>query len=144
LNTRPERISESLEALLRRLDPGGTWILFRLVKAWPEIVGEAIARRTEVVALKGQTAVIKVSSALWIQELGALKGSILQKLKEKLPDVAVSDLHFVYGRLKRKPSRLQRMPPRELRVAITGIELKDPQLQQAFDRLIERWGRAPR
>ena len=73
----------------------------RLVQAWPEIVGEAIARRTEVVELKFHTAVIKVSGAMWIQELNLLKPEILARLAARVGDDAVRDLRFVQGRLSR-------------------------------------------
>ncbi len=132
-----------LEALLRRLDPGGCFILVRLARVWPEVAGEAIARRTEVKALKFHTAIIKVSSTMWIQELTAIKHAILTRLRERLGDDSVRDLRFVPGRLSRRRSK-PRPRPRELRRAIVGLELKDPELRATFERLIEAWGRASR
>ena len=45
-----------------------------------EIVGETIARRTEIVSLKFHTAVVKVSGAMWIQELNLMKSQILARV----------------------------------------------------------------
>jgi predicted nucleic acid-binding Zn ribbon protein len=137
----PERVGNMLEALLRRIDPGGCFNLVRLIKTWPEVVGEAVARRTEVKALKFHTAIIKVSNAMWIQELTALRHAILTRLREKLADDSVRDLRFVPGRLSRRAPK-PRPRLRELRRAIVGLELKDPELRAIFERLIEAWGRA--
>jgi predicted nucleic acid-binding Zn ribbon protein len=139
----PERLGGALDDLLRRVDPGGGFVLVRLVRVWPEVAGEAISRRTEVKALKFHTAIIKVSNAMWIQELTALKHTILSRLREKLGDDSVRDLRFVPGRLSRRSSK-SRTRPREVRRALVGLDVKDPELRATFERLIEAWGRAVR
>jgi hypothetical protein len=48
----PEPIGAALQPLLDRIDREGHFAIVRLAKAWPEIVGETIARRTEIVSLK--------------------------------------------------------------------------------------------
>jgi hypothetical protein len=65
----PEPIASTLGSIIDRLDTEGHFAIVRLVQAWPEIVGETIARRTEVVELKFHTAVVRVSGAMWIHEL---------------------------------------------------------------------------
>ena len=75
----PEPIASTLGSIIDRLDSEGHFAIVRLVQAWPEIVGEAIARRTEVVELKFHTAVVRVSGAMWIQELNLLKPEILAR-----------------------------------------------------------------
>ena len=140
----PERIGSALQPLLDRIDREGAFGIVRLVKAWPEVVGETIARRTEVVSLKFHTAVIKVSGAMWIQELNLMRAQILSRIKDQLGDDIVRDLRFVQGRLSRKERPRLRSVPRATRHSIELPELKDPELRAAFDRLIEAWGRAPR
>jgi predicted nucleic acid-binding Zn ribbon protein len=140
----PERISNALQPILERIDREGAFGIVRLVKAWPEVVGETIARRTEVVSLKFHTAVIKVSGAMWIQELNLMRAQILSRIKDQVGDDVVRDLRFVQGRLSRKDRTRLRSVPRATRRAIDLPELKDPELRAAFDRLIEAWGRAPR
>ncbi len=140
----PERIGNALQPLLDRIDREGAFGIVRLVKAWPEVVGETIARRTEVVSLKFHTAVIKVSGAMWIQELNLMRAQILSRIKDQIGDDIVRDLRFVQGRLSRKERPRLRSVPRATRHSIELPELKDPELRAAFDRLIEAWGRAPR
>lgn len=141
----PEPIASTLGSIIDRLDTEGHFAIVRLVQAWPEVVGETIARRTEVVELKFHTAVVKVSGAMWIQELNLLKPQILERLRTRVGDDAVRDLRFVQGRLSRRRARPRlRLAPRAPRRAIELPELKDPELRRAFESLIEAWGRAPR
>ena len=110
---------------------------------WPEIVGETIARRTQVSSLRFHSAVIKVSGAMWIQELNLMKPQILARVHEKIGEDIVRDLRFVQSRLSRREHRL-RAVPRAPRHSIELPEMKNPELKLAFQRLIEAWGRAPR
>jgi predicted nucleic acid-binding Zn ribbon protein len=130
--------------MLERLDREGHFGIVRLVKAWPDVVGEAIARRTEVQSLKFHTAVIKVSGAMWIQELNLMKGQILARLKEAVGDDLVRDVRFVKGTLTRRGGLKLRAVARAPRHFVELPELKDPELRRAFDNLIEAWGRATR
>ncbi len=135
-----------MQPLLDRIDREGHCAIVRLAKAWPEIVGEAIARRTEIVSLKFHTAVVKVSGAMWIQELNLMKSQILSRVTQRLGDDVVRELRFVQGRLSRRERPKLRTVPRATttRKSIELPELKDPELRNAFERLIEAWGRAPR
>src|SRR5258705_12146271 len=97
----PEPIGAGMQPLLDRLDREGHFAIVRLAKAWPDIVGETIARRTEIVSLKFHTAVVKVSGAMWIQELNLMKSQILSRVTERLGDDVVRGIGFVERRLRR-------------------------------------------
>lgn len=140
----PQQIGGTIQDLLARLDSEGHFEIVRLVRAWAEVVGETIGRRTEVAGLKFHVATIKVSGAMWIQELNLMKPQILARLRDALGNDAVRDLRFVQGRLSRRERPRLRAVPRGVRLAIELPELKDPKLRRAFERLIEAWGRAPR
>ncbi len=143
-HTRPEPIAVAMQPLIERLDREGHFGIVRLVKAWPDIVGETIARRTEVASLKFHTAVVKVSGAMWIQELNLMRAQILDRIRDYLGDDIVRELRFVRGSIaRRKPPRL-RTVPRAPRHAIKLPEFKDPELRRAFESLIEAWGRSQR
>ena len=140
----PERIASALQPILDRLDTEGHFGIVRLVKLWPQVVGEAIARRTEVQSLKFHTAVVKVSGAMWIQELTLMKLQILEKLREAMNDDSVRDIRFMKGTLSRRERPKLRAVPRATRRHVELPELKDPELRKAFEDLIEAWGRASR
>ena len=140
----PEPISAAIQPLLDRIDREGHFAIVRLAKAWPEIVGETIARRTEIVSLKFHVAVVKVSGAMWIQELNLMKSQLLSRISARIGDDVVRDLRFVQGRLSRREQPKLRTVARAARKSIELPELKDPELRKAFERLIEAWGRSER
>jgi predicted nucleic acid-binding Zn ribbon protein len=140
----PELLGRTLTGVLDALDTQGQFALFRLVRFWPQVVGDTIARHTEVSSLKFHTAVIKVSNAMWIQELNLMRRQILDRLIEAVGDDSVRDLRFVKGTLSRQTRPRPAPARRHVRHSITLPEIKDPQLRQAFEDLIEAWGRAPR
>jgi predicted nucleic acid-binding Zn ribbon protein len=140
----PQQIGGAIQNLLARLDGDGHFEIVRLVRTWAEVVGETIARRTEVAGLKFHVATIKVSGAMWIQELNLMKPQILARLREAIGGDVVRDIRFVQGRMSRRERPRLRAVPRGVRHAIELPELKDPELRRAFERLIEAWGRAPR
>src|SRR5260370_20986397 len=64
----PEPIASTLGSIIDRLDSEGHFAIVRLVQAWPEIVGAAIARRTEAIELNVHTAPGSVSGAMLLQD----------------------------------------------------------------------------
>jgi predicted nucleic acid-binding Zn ribbon protein len=133
-----------LQPILDRLDKEGHFGIVRLMRTWPEVVGDTIANRTQVQSLKFHTAVVKVSGAMWIQELNLMKMQILSRIREALHDDTVRDIRFVKGTLSRRERPRLRSVPRATRHSIKLPELKDPELRRAFESLIEAWGRASR
>src|ERR1700690_123490 len=111
----PERIASALQPILDRLDSEGHFGIVRLMRIWPEVVGETIAHRTEVQSLKFHTAVVKVSGAMWIQELNLMKMQILSRLRDSLHDDSVRDLRFVKGTRSRRERPKLRAVPRATR-----------------------------
>jgi len=140
----PLQLGGAIQELLARLDADGRFDIVRLIRVWPDVVGNPIARRTEVSGLRFHTAVIKVSGAMWIQELTLLKLQILDRLRTALGDDAVRDLRFIQGRLSRRERPRLKRVTRNPRVAIELPALDDPKLRSAFAGLIEAWGRSPR
>ncbi len=140
----PQQIGGPLQEILSRLDREGHFEIVRLMRLWPEVVGETIARRTEIAGFKFHTATVKVSGAMWIQELNLMKPQIMSRLARALGDDAVREIRFVQGRLSRRERPRLRTVPRPTRHAIELPELKDPELRRAFESLIEAWGRASR
>jgi predicted nucleic acid-binding Zn ribbon protein len=139
-----QQIGGTIQDLLAHLDTGGHFELVRLIRLWPQVVGETIARRTEISSLKFHTAVVKVSTVMWIQELNLMRPQILSRIREAMGNDAVREVRFVPGRLSRRERRHLRTVGRLARRPIQLPELEDPELQQAFESLIEAWGRSSR
>lgn len=139
-----QQIGGTIQDLLASLDTGSHFELVRLIRLWPELVGETIARRTEVTSLKFHTAVVKVSTAMWIQELNLMRPQILSRVNAAMRNDAVRDLRFVLGKMNRRERKHLRTVGRATRKPIELPELQNPELRRAFDSLIEAWGRSPR
>jgi predicted nucleic acid-binding Zn ribbon protein len=139
-----QQIGGTIQDLLASLDTGSHFELVRLIRLWPELVGETIARRTEVTSLKFHTAVVKVSTAMWIQELNLMRPQILSRVNAAMRNDAVRDLRFVLGKMNRRERKHLRTVGRAARKPIELPELQNPELRRAFDSLIEAWGRSPR
>jgi len=139
-----QQIGGTIQDLLANLDTGGHFELVRLIRLWPEVVGETIARRTEVAALKFHVAVVKVSTAMWIQELNLMRPQILSRVNAAMRNDAVRDIRFVLGKMNRHERRHLRTVGRAARKPIELPELQNPELRRAFDSLIEAWGRSVR
>lgn len=139
-----QQIGGTIQDLLSNLDIGAHFELVRLIRLWPEIVGETIARRTEVSSLKFHTAVVRVSTAMWIQELNLMRPQILSRVRAAMHNDAVRDIRFVQGRLSRRERKHLHSVGRVARSPIQLPEFQDAELRRTFENLIEAWGRAPR
>lgn len=140
----PQRIGDAISPILSGLDTQGQFDLVRVVRLWPEVVGEAISRRTEVSSLKFHTLVVKVSGAMWIQELNLMRAQIVERMRAALENDSVREVRFVKGTLSRRDRPKLRAVPRPTRRWVELPEIKDAELRSAFESLIEAWGRAPR
>lgn len=142
--TSPQLLAGTILNLLAGLDGGEHFGIVRLCRVWPEAVGDAIARRTEVAGLKFRVATIKVTGAMWIQELTLMKPQILERLRAVLGDEVIGDIRFVQGRMSRRDRPRLRALPRAPRRAIELPPVADIELRSALERLVESWGRAAR
>jgi predicted nucleic acid-binding Zn ribbon protein len=139
-----QQIGGTIQDLLSNLDTGANFELVRLIRLWPDVVGETIARRTEVSSLKFHTAVIRVSTAMWIQELNLMRPQILSRVRTAMRSDAVRDIRFVQGRMSRRERKHLRSVGRGARTPVQLPQLQDPELRRALESLIEAWGRSPR
>lgn len=91
----PEPIGEVLSRLFIARGWGRKQDRLRLEQAWAVAVGANDAAKTRVGALKRGVLEIEVVGAVLMQELAHFrKRPVLEKLREQLPGVTVSDLRF--------------------------------------------------
>lgn len=111
----PEPIGDDVRRELKRFGPTGA--MAEIVKAWPDAVGEAIARNAwpARVARDG-TLHVATSSATWAFELGLLAADIHARLSAALGGDAPTGLRFAPGRLPepslRVPNERRPAPPK--------------------------------
>ena len=78
---------------------------------WEEIVGEKLAKYTQPISYKDKTITVGVTSSMFVNDLNYMKGDIIEKIKEVIPDSPVQDINFRVvervtsrNRAKEKPS----------------------------------------
>lgn len=63
-----------------------------VVSAWPEVMGAAIANRTQNVYVRDRRLYVKIESAVVKNELVLMRSQILARLNEHVGQVVVDDL----------------------------------------------------
>lgn len=93
-----ERIRSGIERELGRFGPAAG--MGRMVSAWPEAVGDTVARNAwpARVARDG-TLHVATSSSAWAFELSQLAPTVLERLRAALGEEAPAALRFAPGRL---------------------------------------------
>lgn len=97
-----ERIGGDVTRQLRRLGPAGETT--EIVRLWPTLVGEAIARNAWPARVsRDGTLHVAASSSAWAFELGQLAPEIHRRLKEALGEAAPKSLRFALGTVPEPP-----------------------------------------
>jgi predicted nucleic acid-binding Zn ribbon protein len=84
-----EPVGPLLQRLLRRLGLDRRLLEYRAVEAWPEVVGPVIAAQTRAVSVREGVLFVDVASSVWMQELGILRDSIVERLNARLGEPRV-------------------------------------------------------
>ncbi|WP_033564782.1 DUF721 domain-containing protein [Sphingobacterium sp. SYP-B4668] len=63
-----------------------------IVNAWPEIIGKAIANRTQKIYIKDKKMYVKVESAVIKNELALMRRQIIGRINEFVGQVVVEEL----------------------------------------------------
>lgn len=94
----PEKLSDVLAQLFVSRGWGRKTDVLRLEQAWAETVGEAEATQTRVSRIIRGTLEVEVRSSILMQELAQFrKRTLLVTLREKLPNVTITDIRFRSG-----------------------------------------------
>jgi hypothetical protein len=105
--------------------------------AWPDAVGQELARRTEVVALDRGVLRVKVPDLRWQRQLVRMRADILSRLRRVAAGAAPRALGFVVGQVEERPGT-QAAPaeappaPAPASVANAAAAIPDPELRARF------------
>ncbi len=89
----PRPMTFALEALRDDLAP--ETLLADVQRAWPGVVGAAIAAEATPTAERGGVVTVSCSAAVWAQELDLMAPAILGRLNARLSDGQVQRLRCV-------------------------------------------------
>jgi predicted nucleic acid-binding Zn ribbon protein len=89
----PRSLTLALEALRDELAPAT--VLADVQRAWPEVVGAAIAAEAAPSAERGGVLTVSCSAAVWAQELDLMAPAILDRLNPRLRGRRIERLRCV-------------------------------------------------
>ena len=112
---KPERIGDDVRSELARFGPAEG--MTDIVRAWPDAVGEQIARNAWPARMsRDGTLHVSTASSAWAFELQQLEPKLRDRLADALGEAAPKGLRFAPGKLP-EPSaddgKQGRVPPRE-------------------------------
>ncbi len=97
----PQSISQILPAAIASHPRAkGLLELYRVRKAWPEIVGEELARRTQPKRIKGSVLTVAVESSVWAHHLSMMREQILEVILNRTAG-RFTDLRLVNEPIRR-------------------------------------------
>lgn len=115
--------------------------------AWEQAVGPRIARAARPVALRNGVLLVHVSHPVWMQELVAMRETLLRRIHKVAPPPVVRDLRFRLGPVPAtsfqtsRPMPSSRVPtapiPYEVAQAIRNVQ--SPALRNVLFRVAARW-----
>lgn len=94
----PEPVGDILPKLMRHMKPRRKEGLEAVREVWPRVVGEAVARRSRIVALERGKLTVEVASSALRQDLGVFRQEqLVESLKKELPETPISGLSCRVG-----------------------------------------------
>jgi predicted nucleic acid-binding Zn ribbon protein len=90
----PKRLGNVIDGLLSRMGLASTLAGWRIVNAWPDIVGEKVAAVTKPIRYEDNTLLVSVPDAGWRQELHLQIDMILEKIHEIPGGKVVKKIRF--------------------------------------------------
>ncbi|MEW6243831.1 MAG: DUF721 domain-containing protein [Bacillota bacterium] len=72
---------------------------YRAILLWPEVVGKALARKTQARYVSSGTLFVTVSSSAWANQLLFLREGILAEFSKRLGPQVVTDIRFSTGQI---------------------------------------------
>jgi len=90
--------ADAIKSAIKRLGLSKKMNRFEVWNQWEKIAGPAIASHARPLRWQGTTLVIGVEHSSWMQELSYLKPTILEKMREAIPNIDIKDIRFEIGK----------------------------------------------
>ena len=97
-NPDPTSLRELVPGVMKGMRGAAGPSVGRVREVWPKILGSKLAARTRVTRLKGGTLTVEVASAALKHDLATFRREeVLQGLKERLPEFAITRVNYRVG-----------------------------------------------
>ena len=95
----PASLRQLVPGVLRGLRGPVTGPAAKVRKAWPEVVGPAVAARTRVASVEEGRIRVEVESAALRHDLATFRrAEVLKGLRERLPDLRIREVSYRLGK----------------------------------------------
>jgi hypothetical protein len=147
-----ERLGEVLDKSLKRLELAPRLDEYGVWPVWNDVVGKPIARNAQPEKIRNGTLFVKVTSPVWMQQLQFMKEMIAEKLNQRLKGEVVKNIFFVVGRIDGDIGEVESKAPEPQDRTLDHVDpdaaflesVKDPEIRQAFKRLLKGYLRRSR
>jgi predicted nucleic acid-binding Zn ribbon protein len=99
----PRPVGDALRAVRRQLGTPAPSVFERVRDAWPELVGDALARHSVPIHLRAGVLRIRVDDPAWGGQFRYLTDTLVAGLAERVPDAAIREIS-VTGRPDGEPA----------------------------------------
>lgn len=89
-----EQVGDLLGAFLRESGLETPLLEYRVVQAWPKVVGESVAARTTARFVREQALWVQVHSPSLRTQLSMMRQQLVRRLNEAVGSVVIYDLKF--------------------------------------------------
>jgi hypothetical protein len=146
-----DRVGEVLGNSLKRLDLSSRLDEYGVWPIWNDVVGKTIALNAQPEKIRHGTLFVKVTSSVWMQQLQFMKEMIAEKLNHRLKREIVKNIFFVVGRIdspgpaETEPTVSPPTVDQEPKIDQQFLDsVSDPELRQAFKKLLKSYSRRRR
>jgi hypothetical protein len=139
-----ERVGDEVRRELARFGPAGA--VGELVRAWPELVGEAIAANAWPARVsRDGTLFVHTADSVWAFELGQQAPAIVERLRARLGESAPKALRFAPGHLPEPAAvapaesaerTLEPSPEERQKASELASVIDDPELRERVARAV--------
>ena len=140
-----DKLSHTLEGMLRARGLGSRLSEFRIFGQWEKSVGPVIASHAQPQTVRGKKLTLVVDSPAWMHQLSLLKSEIVEKVNRNLGREIIKDITLRLGEVEPpdRPSAktavhavLDQDERNTIENYVRGIG--DPNIKEAITRVIEK------
>ena len=95
-------VSEILPSVFKSLGIEGRLKEGQLVREWPSIVGEELAKRSGLRDIKDGILFVEAENNTWMQEIKFLQKKIIGRIKSRFPGIEVKGIRLFIKREKER------------------------------------------
>ena len=96
----PRLIGDVLKDVVEGLSQAKKKEIFKIIAAWPSLLGKDFSRHTKPVSLQRGTLVVNVDESAWLYQANLQKEKLLVRLQKKTGGQKVQSIRFRIGKVR--------------------------------------------